>query len=628
MENRLLRWLNAWRICDFTKSKEHWRKYAFAAMQNADVELAIRVLKQIDDVALVWALEEVQFIEERNLLAGHLALIMEQYDIAESHFLRSTKPIEALDMRRDLLHWEKALQLANRLAPQEIPYISKEYAQQLEFTGEYSAALTHYENGIIDNYETDAEEILDHNEICRSGIARMSIRAGDIRRGIKMASELDGRAVKKDCALILEQMKQYGDAALLYELGHFYDRAAAVCLKAKNWTKVGDLLPKVRSPKIQAQYGKVMEGEKKYKQAALAYKNARDYDNVVRILLDYLDMPEEAVRVVKESRSVEGAKLVAKFFGKLGDQASAIEFLVLSQCHQEAFQLAESEQKMDVYADAIDENGTVEQFAQLADYFAARKNYSSAGKYHYKAAHYEKALDFLLLNGEDPEALKTAIECVADARDPELSRRLTDFLMGESDGIPKDAKFLFRYYVAMQMNREAAKTAIIIAREEQARGCYRIAHQLLFGMYQELIQKGIKVPSEMENNLMLLHSYLIVKGLVKRGEHMKASRMLIRVANNISRFPAHVVPILTSAVIECSKAGLKSSAFNYAAQLLKPENRKKVEEKYRKRIEAIVRKSDRTADEGDKKSACPYCNNLTEESELVCNSCKNLIPYC
>lgn len=29
-----------------------------------------------------------------------------------------------------------------------------------------------------------------------------------------------------------------------------------------------------------------------------------------------------------------------------------------------------------------------------------------------------------------------------------------------------------------------------------------------------------------------------LQGLVKRGEHMKASRMLIRVANNISRFPA------------------------------------------------------------------------------------------
>lgn len=52
--------------------------------------------------------------------------------------------------------------------------------------------------------------------------------------------------------------------------------------------------------------------------------------------------------------------------------------------------MAESEQKMDVYADAIDEDGTIEQFAQLADYYAAKKNYSSAGKYHYKAAHYEK----------------------------------------------------------------------------------------------------------------------------------------------------------------------------------------------------------------------------------------------
>lgn len=43
-----------------------------------------------------------------------------------------------------------------------------------------------------------------------------------------------------------------------------------------------------------------------------AYKNARDYDNVVRMLLDHLNMPEEAVMMVRESRSTEGAKLVAK----------------------------------------------------------------------------------------------------------------------------------------------------------------------------------------------------------------------------------------------------------------------------------------------------------------------------
>ncbi|VDK21397.1 unnamed protein product [Anisakis simplex] len=187
----------------------------------------------------------------------------------------------------------------------------------------------------------------------------------------------------------------------------------------------------------------------------------------------------------------------------------------------EAFQLAEAEQKMNVYAEAIDDEGTVEQFSQLAEFYSSIKNYSSAGKYHYRAKHYRKALDLLLLNGEDSEAIKTAIECVAEARDADLCKQLTDFLMGETDGIPKknlansfkfqDAKYLFRFYVAMQMNQEAAKTAIIIAREEQNRGSYRMAHHLLFEMHQELVHKQIKVPYEMQNNLMLLHSYLIVK---------------------------------------------------------------------------------------------------------------------
>jgi WD repeat-containing protein 19 len=48
-------------------------------------------------------------------------------------FLKSSQPIAALHMRQDLLHWDQALQLAAKLAPQQIPYIAREYAQQLEF---------------------------------------------------------------------------------------------------------------------------------------------------------------------------------------------------------------------------------------------------------------------------------------------------------------------------------------------------------------------------------------------------------------------------------------------------------------------------------------------------------------
>ncbi|TKR68448.1 hypothetical protein L596_024431 [Steinernema carpocapsae] len=178
------------------------------------------------------------------------------------------------------------------------------------------------------------------------------------------------------------------------------------------------------------------------------------------------------------------------------------------------------------------------------------------------------------------------------------------------------------------MYPSAAKTATIIAREEQNRGNYRMARDLLFTMTQELKQQRIRIPAEMVNNLMLVHSYLIVKMHIKRDDQNTAARLLIRVADNISRFPSHVVPILTSTVITCSKAGLRHSAFNYAVMLLRPENRKKIDEKYRKRIEAIVRKQEKTGSEVDNKSLCPHCDQPTAEFDLTCGECKNIIPYC
>ncbi|RCN27938.1 tetratricopeptide repeat protein [Ancylostoma caninum] len=439
------------------------------------------------------ALEGIVAIEEKTLLAAHVAMLLGRYDQAEQLFLKSSQPKEALSMRRDLLDWSKALALAEQLAPTEIPYISREYAQQLEFMGDYPSALAHYENGVIEDPEEETEQILEHNEVCRSGLARMSIRTGDIRKGIQLARDLHGRVVKRDCAIILEQLKQYGEAADLYELGQFYDRAAAVCLKAKAWGKVGELLPKVRSPKIHAQYGKVMEAEKRYKEAAVAYRNARDYDNLVRMLLDHLNMAEEAVKVVRESRSIEGAKLVAKvteliiprFFSQLGDHASAIRFLVLSNCQQEAFQLAEATDHIADYADSVEADGaSQDQLAFLAEYFSNAGDSHNAGRFYLRAGHYRAALEYLMNCGENHESLILAIEAVAAAGDNKLTARLTDYLMGEVDGIPKDAKYLFRLYVALGMTREAATTAVVIARQEQEQGSYTVARNVLLAMYQ------------------------------------------------------------------------------------------------------------------------------------------------
>ena len=63
----------------------------------------------------------------------------------------------------------------------------------------------------------------------------------------------------------------------------------------------------------------------------------------------------------------------------------------------------------------------------------------------------------------------------------------------------------------MKQYVEASKTAIIIARKEQQTGNYRDAHDVLFGMHQDLVNEKIKIPFEVQQNLMLLHSYILVE---------------------------------------------------------------------------------------------------------------------
>lgn len=49
-----------------------------------------------------------------------------------------------------------------------------------------------------------------------------------------------------------------------------------------------------------------------FKKAAIAYELARDYEGMIRVTLDRLNDPQEAVKIVQETRSIEGAKMIAK----------------------------------------------------------------------------------------------------------------------------------------------------------------------------------------------------------------------------------------------------------------------------------------------------------------------------
>ena len=99
---------------------------------------------------MVLGLTKVLSVEDSKLLAGHVALLFGDYTAAQDFFLASSRPLTALEMRRDLLDWDQALKLARTLALPQVPYISRAYAQSLEFRGEHRLALEMYEKGAID----------------------------------------------------------------------------------------------------------------------------------------------------------------------------------------------------------------------------------------------------------------------------------------------------------------------------------------------------------------------------------------------------------------------------------------------------------------------------------------------
>jgi len=240
---------------------------------------------------------------------------------------------------------------------------------------------------------------------------------------------------------------------------------------------------------------------------------------------------------------------------------------------------------------------------------------------------YPKALKFFIQCGD--REIDAAIEVVGKAQSESLTHQLIDFLVGEKDGMPKDPSYIYRLYMALKKYEDAAKTALIIARQEQDMGNYTVAHGVVYETIRSLEDASIKVSLQLRQHFVLLHSYLRVKGLVKAGDHMGAAQMLLRVAQNISKFPAHTVNILTSTVVECARAGLKASAYEYSVVLMRPEHRPNVNADLKKKIEAIVRRRNEDKTEPpEETSPCPISAQPLAVTQLESPATRDQIPMC
>lgn len=148
---------------------------------------------------------------------------------------------------------------------------------------------------------------------------------------------------------------------------------------------------------------------------------------------------------------------------------------------------------------------------------------------------------------------------------------------------------------------------------QRALTCAQVAHKKLLDAHNHLRGIGQEVPQELFQALAVIHSYILVRARVQLGDHEGAARLLVRVADHISRFERHTVPILTSCVIECQRAGLKRSAHDVASTLMRKEYRDQIAPAHKRKIESIVR---------------PTCTPFPVQNAAYLVRCGPTVPPC
>ncbi|KAL2603232.1 hypothetical protein R1flu_008809 [Riccia fluitans] len=603
------------------KSSQCWEMLVSKSLEHMNVEVAVKACQHSGNIKLLTSLRELEGLEDFLLLRGHILSLIGDFDAAEESFLKSSRPEAAVELRRDLEHWDQAIALAKEMQSPMEAEIAKKYALLLEKQGDYRQALSYYEE-FLKTGNLDPQQ----RAFAQTGIARTSIRLGDIWKGKHLVTECGDSLVYRECAKILEGLNLHEDAAELYVLDGQLEKAIGMYLDMKNFSKALSLLKRVDSPKCYTNYARALEAERKLTEAAAAYVAAEDFESAVRLYLGPLRNPTAAFSIVRKARSMEGARLASRYCKNKGDYENAIEFLVLQKRTEEARELAQQQDKMDVYTERVADVASEEECSKLGKYYEAMGNYEKATAMFEKCGDVKHALK-LYMSWGTPEAMEHAISMVGRQKDEGITGQLLDFLTSDLESSDKCSRNLFRLHMVIGNYEAATKAALLIAQKEQESGNYKIAHQQLLDLCRVLKKEKLHVPYELSKQLMLLHSYTLVKTLIRLGDHKSCARLLIRVAMHISNFPAHVVPILISTVIECHRSGLKRTAFEYATMLMRPEYRNQITSAYKRKIESIVRKPEKTEEE-ETLTPCPFCKLQIPETQLECPSCRNDLPFC
>jgi WD repeat-containing protein 19 len=594
------------------KDKKLIQRVGESTLASLSVELASEAFSLCGFASLYSILNPMRNEEEYSFLRGYVSMMENDFNSAQKNFLESTRPEMALEMRAALLQFDYALKLAETYDPSQIPKLSHDSARQNELIGNYSLALKQYK---------DSLKTKEFMRSSRDGIVRCLILSGKVEQGMQQLAKTKDTKLILECARILERLAAFSQAAELFCRIDEWNLGAQCYLRANDLKSAGGLVGKVSDTKVLRSIGLQIERAGQLEPAVVAFERGNDWESNVRVLLKInLD---RAAAVARDHPMVGVCRLVAEHCIQLGNFRYAIEFLVRAGRSDDAFRIAEVHNKMDELAELIGDNGTPEQYEAIGNYFCTRNQMIQAAKFFTLGQDPARALNCYMSDGSDP-AMDLAIDLAERVPDRELREQLLEYLtVNMTQG--RDIRYLMRMFIIMKQFEEAAITATRIADEFRTHGEYKAARDLLFDVMKQLLKHSVPVSSEMRQNLMLLHSYLLIK-VQREKNRIVAALLLRRLSKFVSKFPAHASNLLVMAVVECSRCGMKKSAFEIATKLLQPEFIDTMKPDMKSKIQTTVRRKD-TSEVEEEKAPCPVCAAELPISELYCPKCKSNLPF-
>lgn len=129
--NRLLvmkKFADAYDYCLVSKDEEMYLALGRASLESMELEIAMKAYVAVNDIGMVYSIRRAMKNNDYNQCCGNVAVILGEFDLAEQRYLEAGLRIPALQMRRDLQEWDKALEMAQKFAPHLVADVSREYA--------------------------------------------------------------------------------------------------------------------------------------------------------------------------------------------------------------------------------------------------------------------------------------------------------------------------------------------------------------------------------------------------------------------------------------------------------------------------------------------------------------------